>query len=112
MSETFLSKISQIKQDREELDKRTKDVKSEAVAYIQQIIDTFGIQAGELHFSDATVEAVKSRKHRVPAAIKYRLPNGVEWTGKGIMKKEVREYLEENNLTRADLDQFLTEHYR
>ncbi len=110
----LLSTLAEIQQARAELDQRAQAVKAEAVSYVQEIINTFGIQASELSFGDAPVEVVntKPRKARAPAVVKYRLPNGVEWTGKGLMKSAFKQYLEEHNLTRADLDQFLTDEYK
>lgn len=81
--------------------------KKDAVACVQEIITDFGIKRSELHFAEEG--AVTARKSRNKAPVKYRLPNGVEWTGKGNMKKEVHQYLEDNNLTAEDLTQFLTE---
>lgn len=110
----LMSTLAEIQQARAELDQRAQAVKAEAVSYVQEIINTFGIQACELSFGDAPVEIVnvKPRKTRAPAVVKYRLPNGVEWTGKGLMKSAFKQYLDEHSLTRADLDQFLTDEYK
>lgn len=111
----LMSTLAEIQQARAELELRAQAVKAEAVSYVQEIINTFGIQARELSFGDAPaveVVNVKPRKPRAPAVVKYRLPNGVEWTGKGLMKSAFKQYLEEHNLTRADLDQFLTDEYK
>lgn len=100
----FEEVFEQVKREQEELDERMAKIRKEAVAHIQGIVDQFGLKSTEIHFYDSELPAKRTRK---PSAIKYRLPNGVEWTGKGIMKKEVEAYLKENGLKKEDLEQFL-----
>lgn len=108
--ESFKEIYAELQSQQEELKRKAQAAKSDAIAHVQEIITTFGIKKAELRFDDQEEVAEKLVRGRAP--IKYRLPNGVEWSGKGIMKKEVRKYLEENNLTREDLSQFLTEQFK
>ena len=102
----FEETFEQIRKEQEELDERMDKVRKEAIAHIQAIVDQFGLKSSDIRFYD-TEEPVVVKKTRKPSAPKYRLPNGDEWTGKGIMKRSFKEYLEENGLTKDDLDQFL-----
>lgn len=99
----FEETFEQIKLEQEKLDERMVKVRKEALDHIQSIVDQFGIKSTEIRFYDTELPAKKTRK---PSAIKYRLPNGVEWTGKGFMKKDVEAYLKENGLKKEDLEQF------
>lgn len=100
----FEDTFEQIRMEQEDLDERMNQVRKEAIKHIQSIVDQFGLKSSDIRFYDSEEPVKKTRK---PSAIKYRLPNGVEWTGKGIMKKEVKEYLDANGLDKNDLDQFL-----
>lgn len=111
MSE-FKQVYAELQRKQEELRKEAQAAKAEALAYVQEIITDFQIQSHELHFADEPVVVTGARKPRGKSPIKYRLPNGVEWTGKGNMKREVKQFLEENNMTREDLEQFLTEQFQ
>lgn len=106
----FKQVYEELQRKQDELNRKIASAKKDAVAYVQEIITDFGIKRSELHFAEEG--AVTARKSRNKAPVKYRLPNGVEWTGKGNMKKEVRQYLEDNNLTAEDLTQFLTEQFQ
>nr|DAH32792.1 MAG TPA: H-NS histone family [Caudoviricetes sp.] len=70
------------------LQAKYQEARSSAIAHVQQIIKDFKIKAVDLEFA----EEPKVRKPRTPAAVKYRLPNGEEWTGQGQMKKTFKEY--------------------
>ena len=109
MSE-FKQVYAELQRKQEELKKEAQAAKAEALTYVQEIITDFGIQSHELHFADEG--AVSTKKTRGKSPIKYRLPNGVEWTGKGNMKREVKKFLEDNNMSREDLEQFLTEQFQ
>lgn len=108
--ESFKEIYAELQSQQAELKRKAQAAKSDAIAHVQEIITNFGIQRSDLRFNDQDEGVEKVTRSRAP--VKYRLPNGVEWSGKGIMKKEVRKYLEENNLTQADLAQFLTEQFR
>ncbi len=102
----FVKTFSDLSRKQEQLDEELAPNRKEAIKYIQNIFDQFGIKAKEVHFRDS-VET--EEKPRMTTKIKYKLPNGVTWTGKGHMKREVKEYLEENGLTKEDLVHFLVE---
>ena len=74
------------------------------------ILDAFGIHSSEICFEDQ--EGKRVVRHRGPAPIKYRTPTGIEWSGKGNMKKEFREYLLSEGLTEEDKDLFLVEEFK
>lgn len=98
--------FEQIRKEQEDLDERMDKIRKEAIAQVQAIVDQFGLRSYDVRFYDPTAPIV-AKKPRKPSAPKYRLPNGEEWTGKGIMKRSFKEYLDENGLTKDDLDQFL-----
>lgn len=102
----FEETFEQIRREQEDLDERMDKIRKEAVAHVQAIVDQFGLRSSDIRFYDSTEPAI-AKKPRKSSAPKYRLPNGEEWTGKGIMKKSFKEYLDENGLTKDDLDQFL-----
>lgn len=93
--------FQELNRDKEEVAKRFEEAKKDAIAHIKPIIKAFGIEASDL-FTDKK----KAKRAYAPVPIKYRLPNGVEWTGKGRVKKEVQEYLDAHNMTKDDLEQF------
>lgn len=99
----FLKAFAELEKKQEALQAEFKQNRKEALAHIQSIINQFDITAEELNFSGES----KTSHKRAPARAKYRLPNGEEWTGKGVMKKSFKEYFEANGLTKDDLDQFL-----
>ena len=101
----FEETFEQLRMEQEDLDERMDKIRKEAVAHIQAIVDQFGLKSSDIRFYDSTESAV-AKKPRKSSAPKYRLPTGAEWTGKGIMKKEFKEYFEENGLTKEDLEQF------
>lgn len=109
MSE-FKQVYADLQKEQEALKQKMLTAKKEALEYVQEIITDFGIQSYELHFEDSCHPMQKKTRGKSP--IKYRLPNGVEWTGKGNMKREVKQFLEDNNMSREDLEQFLTEQFQ
>ena len=100
----FEEVFNELRMEQEDLDERMSKVRKDAIKHIQDIVNHFGIKSTDIKFYD-TDEVVPTRQ-RKPSRIKYRLPNGVEWTGKGIMKKDVEAYLLDNGLTKEDLEQF------
>ena len=108
MTESFKELYANLQRQQEELKKQAQEAKAEAIAYVQEIITDFQIKSSDLKFADDPVVVTTVKKTRGKSPIKYRLPNGVEWTGKGNMKREVRAFLAANNMTREDLEQFLT----
>ena len=101
----FEERFKKLQAERKSLDERLEENKREAIEHIQNIVDCFGIKSTDIQFYDQD-ESQTTKSGRTPAKIKYRLPNGVEWTGKGYMKKEVKAFLDENGLTREDLEQY------
>ena len=84
--------------------------RGDAICYIQDIINKFKIRASDLVFEGAAstpCAKASEDKKRKSARPKYELPNGETCTGKGLMKKSFKEYLDKNGLTKDDLDQFL-----
>lgn len=100
----FEETFNELRMEQEDLDERMAKVRAEAIDHVQEIINQFGLSINDFSFFDSEAPVKKQRK---PARVKYRLPNGVEWSGKGQMKKEVKEYLDQNGLVKEDLDQFL-----
>lgn len=94
----FKSTFEQLKAEQEALNLKMKEAKKEAVRHVQEIIKEFGITADELVFGDAPV-----KRTRAPSAPLYCTPTGIQWSGKGLIKKELKAYLEENNLTLEDV---------
>lgn len=84
----FNKVAEELQNQKQALQAKYQEARSSAIAHIQQIIKDFKIKADDLEFA----EEPKVRKPRTPAAVKYRLPNGEEWTGQGQMKKTFREY--------------------
>ena len=94
----FKTTFEQLKAEQEALNLKMKEAKKEAVRHVQEIIKEFGITTDELVFGDAPV-----KRTRAPSAPMYRTPSGIEWSGKGLIKKELKAYLEENGLTLEDV---------
>lgn len=96
----FELNFQRLKAEREAINIKLREAKKDAIARVQELIDEFGIARNEVVF---TVDGEVAKKTRAPAAIKYRTPTGIEWTGKGQIKKELKAYLEENGLTLEDV---------
>ena len=106
MSDNFKELYANLQRPQEELKKQAQEARAEAIAYVQEIITDFQLKASDFTFAEEPVAATKKSRGKSP--IKYRLPNGVEWTGKGNMKREFRDYLLSQGLTPEDKDLFLT----
>ena len=106
MSDNFKELYANLQRQQEELKKQAQEARAEAIAYVQEIITDFQLKASDFTFAEEPVAATKKSRGKSP--IKYR----VEWTGKGNMKREVRAFLEANNMKREDLEQFLTEQFK
>lgn len=104
MNDNFKQTFESFKKEQEDLNRRMADARREAIQHVQEIIDVFGIKPSDLRFP---IEGVAIHRTRAPSPIKYRTPNGITWTGKGRMKKELAEYLEERGETIADLHKYL-----
>ena len=106
MSDNFKELYANLQRQQEELKKQAQEARAEAIAYVQEIITDFQLKASDFTFAEEPVAATKKSRGKSP--IKYRLPNGVEWTGKGNMKREFRDYLLSQGLPPEDKDLFLT----
>lgn len=106
----FKSVYESLRAEQDALTKKMEAAKQDAVKYVQELVDAFGIRSTEIAFEDQTGKRVV--RPRGPAPIKYRTPTGIEWSGKGNMKKEFRDYLLSEGLTEADKDLFLVEEYK
>ena len=69
---------------------------------IQEEASQLGIDINSLFGIPTEETTVKVKGTRKKADPKYRLPDGTEWSGKGIMKREFKQYLEENPDTVLD----------
>ena len=84
----FNKVAEELLKQKQALQSKYEEARSSAISHVQQIIKDFQIKAADLEFA----EEPKARKTRAPATVKYRLPNGEEWTGQGQMKKSFKEY--------------------
>lgn len=99
-----LSALEEIQKTKAYLENKLQAAKASAIAHVQEIIDAFNIQPTDVRF-----KRLDGRK-RPP--VKYRLPNGETWTGKGCLPNSFKKFLEEHNFSRSDLDHFLTERFK
>ena len=96
----FKSKYSELLREQEILNQKLKEAKKDAIRHVQKIINEFSIRQNELTFADGVI---KARRKRASSPPMYRTPTGIEWSGKGLIKKELKAYLIENNLTLDDV---------
>lgn len=94
----FKEEFASFMERQQTLDEEKKQLYANAVKHVQEVIDTIGIKQSDLRF-----EPMEERRTRTPARIKYRTPTGIEWTGKGVIKKELKEWLDQNNMTLEDI---------
>ena len=106
MNGDFKSIYDSLRAEQNVLNEKMQTAKLDAIKEVQDLINVFGISRSDLTFEDQ-VAAKRPFRPRGPAAVKYRTPTGVEWTGKGNMKKEFSDYLYSVGLTEADKDKFL-----
>lgn len=99
----FNSQLEELKKEQEAIEAKKQQLRYQAINQIQKLISEFKIQASELSF-DASHRVIIRRK---PARIKYRFPDGTEWTGKGSPKLAVKAYLESVGETLDDLPKYL-----
>ncbi len=110
MSSDFKHVYDSLRAEQTELSEKMKAAREDAIKFVQEVINDFGIHSYELQFQPEDTKRVL--RPRGPAAVKYRTPTGIEWSGKGNMKKAFRDYLYSQGLTEADKDQFLTPEFR
>ena len=112
MDNDFKTIYDNLRAEQDALNAKMQSARGDAIKHVQEVIDAFHLLRSELKFEDDHQAKSPAEKRRGPASIKYRTPNGIEWTGKGNMKREVRAFLEANNMKREDLEQFLTEQFK
>lgn len=108
MDNDFKSIYDNLRAEQEALNAKMQSARGDAIKHVQEVIDAFHLLRSELKFEDDHQAKSPAEKRRGPASIKYRTPNGIEWTGKGNMKREFRDYLLSQGLTPEDKDLFLT----
>ena len=96
----FKSTFEQLKAEQEALNQKIQAAKKEAIEHIQSIINEFNITQEDLYFA---ASGEKAKRTHSPAAPMYRTPDGIEWTGKGLMKREIKAYLEASGKTLEDI---------
>ena len=101
----FLKTFEELSKKQEQLKAEFSENRKQAISHIQEIVDQFGIKSSEIRFTSEG--SAQSETRRSTTRMKYELPSGVQWSGKGHMKREFREYLDAHGLTKDDLDQFL-----
>ena len=104
----FKTIYDNLRAEQEALNAKMQSARGDAIKHVQEVIDAFHLLRSELKFEDDHQAKSPAEKRRGPASIKYRTPNGIEWTGKGNMKREFRDYLLSQGLTPEDKDLFLT----
>lgn len=110
MNNDFKAIYDSLRAEQSELSEKMQAAKLDAIKYVQELVDAFSIRSTEIAFDDQVGKRVV--RPRGPAPVKYRTPNGIEWSGKGNMKKEFRDYLLSQGLTEADKDLFLTPEFQ
>lgn len=108
MDNDFRTIYDNLRAEQVALNAKMQSARGDAIKHVQEVIDAFHLLRSELKFEDDHQAKSPAEKRRGPASIKYRTPNGIEWTGKGNMKREFRDYLLSQGLTPEDKDLFLT----
>ena len=101
---TFLDTFSDLKKKQDALKAEFTKARAEALAHVQSIVDSSNIQSTEINFIDSPKPV---KKTRAPARIKYDFGNGLTWTGKGQMKREVKAFLTSKGEGDDDLPKYL-----
>lgn len=99
----FVKIFHELLKQEEGLQSEIKANRIEALNHIQKVIDLYDIQAFELNF----IKNNKKQNIRRKTRMKYQLPTGECWSGKGSIKREFVEYLNAHGLTKDDLHMFL-----
>ena len=97
----FNNALEELQKKEAALEAEKQNLRHQAINEAQRLITQFGIKAEDLSF-DGTKVIIR----RKPSKIKYRMPNGVTWTGKGNPKKAIVEYLTSVGETLADLPKY------
>ena len=113
MDNDFKTLYNTLRAEQDALKAKMQSAKGDAIKHVQELIDAFQIQSYDLKFEDTPSSFRETPvRRRGPAPIKYRTPTGIEWTGKGNMKRVFRDYLLSQGLTVEDKDLFLTPEFQ
>lgn len=113
MDNDFKTLYNTLRAEQDALKAKMQSAKGDAIKHVQELIDAFQSQSYDLKFEDTPSSFRETPvRRRGPAPIKYRTPTGIEWTGKGNMKREFRDYLLSQGLTVEDKDLFLTPEFQ
>lgn len=97
----FKASLQELEEKQKALEAEKQQLRYQAINEVQRLITQFNIKAEDLSF-----EGSKIIVRRKPSKIKYRMPNGVTWTGKGNPKKAILEYLKSVGESLKDLDKY------
>lgn len=100
----FKLSFETIQKEQQALNNRIRSMKQDAIRYCQEIIDACELSASDFKWKDESQEQVVRTRRTIDP--RYRLPNGVEWTGMGKMKREFRDWLLSNGFTEEDKELF------
>ncbi len=90
MDATLMQQLQEFSKQRENLDAQVKQLRKEAIAEVQTLIDQFGLDASCFRFAGAKTQS----SARPAAKPKYRDPiSGKTWTGRGREPVWMREAL-------------------
>ncbi len=99
MDEKLMQQLQEIAKQRESIEAQVKLLRQEAIEEVQQLINTFGLQASCFRFPNAPAASAAPRSAAKP---KYRDPaTGKTWTGRGREPIWMRRALE-NGKTKDD----------
>ena len=107
MDNDFKTLYNTLRAEQDALKAKMQSAKGDAIKHVQELIDAFQIQSYDLKFEDTP-----SSFRETPVRRRGRTPTGIEWTGKGNMKREFRDYLLSQGLTVEDKDLFLTPEFQ
>lgn len=108
MDNSFLDKVKKLREEQAKLDEKVAAAKNEAIEQVKGIVNLFNLSVEEVFPDCQKMSPIVQEKtrQRKPSPVKYRTPTGIEWTGKGRIKKEFLNYLLENGFTEKDIDLF------
>ncbi len=101
MANDVNTKLREIQVLQDEVDKRLKSLRSEAIAEIQNMVDRFEIYSCEIRFKETPVIPRRRSSAGTKVPMKYRGPKGELWSGRGRLPMWVRE-IEKNGESRND----------
>lgn len=112
MDNSFLDKVKKLREEQAKLNEKVVAAKAEAIEQVKGIVELFDLSVEEVFpdYQKMSLIVQEKTRQRKPSPIKYRTPTGIEWTGKGRIKKEFLNYLLENGFTEKDIDLFRVDH--